>query len=210
VASTPLDLGSGGGLARSVAGVGGGAVLLRVRDTLRLDGMLSANGGAAGSVGCSLAGSGGGAGGSILVVAPTIAGEGALHVDGGWGGFGGCTGPGDDGGGGGGGRIAVYYGVDDAFAGFTTSTATGGIGGRPGAAGTILFLTCGGDCDGDGRVTIAELIRMVNIALGSSGVLACLAGDATYDERITVDEVVAAVNHALSGCPADGVAAGLI
>jgi hypothetical protein len=202
-ASAPVDLGSGGGLARSVAGIGGGAIRLNVTDTLLLDGTIAANGGAAGSVGCSAAGSGGGAGGSILIVATTLAGAGALNADGGAGGQGGCTGTGDDGGGGAGGRVAVHYSVDDGFAGFTTSTVNGGFGGlgRPGAPGTILFISCGGDCNGDRRVTIDELVRMVNIALGTSGVSTCLAGDSTRNAAITVDELVGAVNHALDGCP---------
>lgn len=201
-ASTPIDLGSGGGVAHSVAGSGGGAVMLRVRDTLTLDGVITARGTNAGSVGCSRAGSGGGAGGSILLVATTLAGAGSMNADGGGGGEGGCTGSGDDGGGGGGGRVAVYYSVDDGFAGFTTSTVNGGFGGRPGATGTILFITCGGDCDGDGQVTIDELIRMVNVALEGSSVLACLAGDSDRDAAIVVNEIVNAVNNALDGCPA--------
>jgi len=59
---------------------------------------------------------------------------------------------------------------------------------------------CLGDCNGDGQVTVNELITMVNIALGSASVSTCLAGDANGDGEITVNEIVAGVNHALSGC----------
>ena len=65
---------------------------------------------------------------------------------------------------------------------------------------------CVGDCNGDGTVTIDDLIKMVNIALGlrsicgDDGVGACLAGDATCDCQITVDEIIRAVNNNLNGC----------
>ncbi len=65
---------------------------------------------------------------------------------------------------------------------------------------------CVGDCSGDGTVTIDELIRMVNIALGSQplcggeGGLGCLAGDANCDCQITVDDIIRAVNNNLNGC----------
>jgi Ca2+-binding EF-hand superfamily protein len=59
---------------------------------------------------------------------------------------------------------------------------------------------CTGDCNGDGAVTVEELVQMVNIALGSTGVTDCSAGDANRDGRITIEEVVTAVNRALNGC----------
>jgi hypothetical protein len=61
---------------------------------------------------------------------------------------------------------------------------------------------CAGDCDGNGAVTVNELIRGVNIALGTLAVSACPSFDASGDGRITVDELIAAVNRALGGCPA--------
>jgi len=61
--------------------------------------------------------------------------------------------------------------------------------------------TCTGDCNGDGEVTVNELVLMVNIALGTTAVSECPAGDANDDGEITVDELVAAVNNALNGCP---------
>jgi hypothetical protein len=60
---------------------------------------------------------------------------------------------------------------------------------------------CVGNCDGDGQVSIEELLALVNIALGAADVSACTAGDANSDGAITIDEILAAVNNALSGCP---------
>ena len=55
--------------------------------------------------------------------------------------------------------------------------------------------------DGDGQVTIDEILTMVNIALGNADISACTAGDTNGDDQITVDELIAAVNNALNGCP---------
>jgi hypothetical protein len=60
---------------------------------------------------------------------------------------------------------------------------------------------CTGDCSGNGSVTIDELLKMVNIALGSLSVHECDVGDTSGDGRITIDEIVAAVRNALAGCP---------
>jgi pimeloyl-ACP methyl ester carboxylesterase len=61
-------------------------------------------------------------------------------------------------------------------------------------------IPCTGDCDGGGKVTVNEIIIMVNIALGNADVSACRAGDASQDGQITVDEILTAVNNALNGC----------
>lgn len=60
---------------------------------------------------------------------------------------------------------------------------------------------CGGDCGGDGEVTVNEILALVNIALGSGDVSTCSAGDRNADGEITVDEIVAALQNALDGCP---------
>jgi len=59
---------------------------------------------------------------------------------------------------------------------------------------------CFGDCDGNGSVTVGELLTIVNIALGNADVSSCNPGDANHDGQITVDEILAAVNNALNGC----------
>ena len=61
--------------------------------------------------------------------------------------------------------------------------------------------TCPGDCNGDGEVTINELITAVNIALGSQQVSACQAADTSHDGSVTINELISAVNSALNGCP---------
>lgn len=65
---------------------------------------------------------------------------------------------------------------------------------------------CVGDCDGDGMVSVADLVRMVNIALGLLPICpndingGCLAGDANCDCEITVDEIIRGVQNSLQGC----------
>jgi hypothetical protein len=66
---------------------------------------------------------------------------------------------------------------------------------------TPLVIACVGDCNGDGEVTIDELILGVRIALEMSDLSDCPEFDADGSEEVTVDELVEAVNNALSGCP---------
>jgi hypothetical protein len=61
-------------------------------------------------------------------------------------------------------------------------------------------VSCVGDCGNDGHVTVDELVKGVNIALGSLAMNECPAFDANSDHKVTVDELVAAVNAALNGC----------
>lgn len=60
---------------------------------------------------------------------------------------------------------------------------------------------CPGDCDGDGSVTVNEVVASVNIALGNGAVDSCPAVDANGDGDVTINEIVLAVSNALSGCP---------
>ncbi len=66
---------------------------------------------------------------------------------------------------------------------------------------TSAATSCRGDCNGDGMVSINELVTGVNIALGNSDVSSCPAFDANGDGEVTIDELIAAVNAALGGCP---------
>ena len=61
-------------------------------------------------------------------------------------------------------------------------------------------VRCVGDCDGDQRVTIAELIRGVNIALTNLPLSACEAFDSNGDGAVSVSELISAVNRTLAGC----------
>lgn len=60
---------------------------------------------------------------------------------------------------------------------------------------------CPGDCDGDGAVTVDELIRGVALALGEE-TGRCSVVDANGDQQVTIDELTAAVGTALASCPA--------
>jgi cysteine-rich repeat protein len=64
----------------------------------------------------------------------------------------------------------------------------------------IGLASCIGDCDGDGSVTVDELIRGVNIALGSMSLDDCPSFHTNRDDQVTVDDLIAAVNVALNGC----------
>lgn len=58
-------------------------------------------------------------------------------------------------------------------------------------------VACPADCDGDGAVGVAEIVRLINLALGHD-VAAC--GAAAGRRCVAVDDVIRAVGHALSGC----------
>ena len=59
--------------------------------------------------------------------------------------------------------------------------------------------TCAGDCDGNGIVTVAELVQAVSLALGENAA-PCGDADLDADGRIVINELVAAVGAALDGC----------
>lgn len=59
---------------------------------------------------------------------------------------------------------------------------------------------CAGDCNGDGMVTVDEVITGVSIALGATTLSACPALDTNQDGQITIDELIAATDRALTGC----------
>lgn len=65
---------------------------------------------------------------------------------------------------------------------------------------TAVPATCAGDCDGGGGVTVDELIRGVDIALGNHPVSGCTAFDGDGSGTVTIDELVNAVQAALGGC----------
>ncbi len=61
-------------------------------------------------------------------------------------------------------------------------------------------MVCAGDCDGNGEVSVNELLLLINRVLGMAPDDLCRAGDLDKDGKITVDEVLIALNRALSGC----------
>jgi hypothetical protein len=60
---------------------------------------------------------------------------------------------------------------------------------------------CIGDCNGDGAVTVAEVVSGVAIALARSSIDTCPAIDANRDASVSVSELTTAVGFALNGCP---------
>jgi hypothetical protein len=69
----------------------------------------------------------------------------------------------------------------------------------------LLFLrnparACPGDCDGNGSVTVAELVSAVAIALESTA-LDCSDLDLDADGSLSIAELVAAVGSSVLGCP---------
>jgi len=74
--------------------------------------------------------------------------------------------------------------VDNQFT--PTPTATPGV--------------CVGDCSGDGEVTVDEVIKGVNIALGNAAVDTCPQFDVNGDGMVTINELIIGVNNVLSGC----------
>ncbi|HSP99981.1 MAG TPA: hypothetical protein VL049_22385 [Candidatus Dormibacteraeota bacterium] len=63
-----------------------------------------------------------------------------------------------------------------------------------------LTAACVGDCNGDRRVTIDELVRGVDLALGGAGAPTCTALDSNGSGDVQIEELVTAVNAALEGC----------
>lgn len=67
-------------------------------------------------------------------------------------------------------------------------------------ASVSVCQTCPGDCDGLGTVTVTELVKGVNIAIGQQNLSACPAFDSDSSGAVSIAELVAAVHAALFGC----------
>ncbi len=70
----------------------------------------------------------------------------------------------------------------------------------PTASNTPATPPCTGDCNGDERVGIGELITAVGISLGNQSIDACRAADANGDELVGIGELISAVRASLEGC----------
>jgi photosystem II stability/assembly factor-like uncharacterized protein len=62
------------------------------------------------------------------------------------------------------------------------------------------LFQCGGDCNGDDRLTVDELVAGVGIALGTRPLTACPRFDHDGSGAVTIDELSAAVGAALDTC----------
>jgi hypothetical protein len=79
----------------------------------------------------------------------------------------------------------------------TGPTPTGSVSPSP----TPTPPPCVGDCNGNGVVTVNELIIGVNILLSSQPVSACPAFDSNNTGTVTVEELIQGVNNLLRACP---------
>ena len=59
---------------------------------------------------------------------------------------------------------------------------------------------CIGDCGHDNKVTVDELVKGVNIALGNANLSTCPEFDCNQNGSVTVDCLVKGVSAALNGC----------
>lgn len=72
------------------------------------------------------------------------------------------------------------------------------------ASSRLAVAACAGDCNGDGDVTIDELIKLITCALAGIDVVLppCPCGlDSDGSGDLSVNEIIVAVNNALYGCP---------
>ena len=81
-----------------------------------------------------------------------------------------------------------------------TATPTQGAPRTPTPTATSAPAVCAGDCNGNGTVTVSELIAGVASVL--DGTAPCPALDRDGDGVAIVGEMIAAVNALLNGCPA--------
>jgi hypothetical protein len=70
----------------------------------------------------------------------------------------------------------------------------------PTATPTAVPGACIDDCEGDGQVTIDDLMKGVNLVLGILPPDECASFDRNRDGFVTIDELVMGVNNALFGC----------
>lgn len=64
---------------------------------------------------------------------------------------------------------------------------------------------CTGDCNGDGEISIDDLVTVVNVSLGSMPMAVCANADTEpADGRVTIAEMVRSVRGALYGCDCTG------
>lgn len=59
---------------------------------------------------------------------------------------------------------------------------------------------CTGDCNGDDRVTVSELVVGLSIALAEAKLSACPEFDVDRDGGVSINELRVAVNNAFTYC----------
>lgn len=64
-------------------------------------------------------------------------------------------------------------------------------------------VSCVGDCNLDGAVTVSELVVSINLSLKSSSLALCVESDGNGDGEVSIDELIRAIGSALNGCNAE-------
>ena len=62
------------------------------------------------------------------------------------------------------------------------------------------IYACVGDCNGDSSVGVSEVVKVIDIALGTEQMSTCQRGDGNGNGVVSVDEIVDTVANALDGC----------
>src|SRR5262245_40196818 len=65
---------------------------------------------------------------------------------------------------------------------------------------TAVPPNCAADCNGDGVVTVPELISSINVALGNVPLSACAAADGDGDSAVLVEDLINGIGGAVGGC----------
>lgn len=65
---------------------------------------------------------------------------------------------------------------------------------------TTFGQDCAGDCDDSGHVTVNEVVKTVNMALGTMPMAVCPSVDMNDDEQVEITEVIGAVDSSIRGC----------
>jgi hypothetical protein len=80
-----------------------------------------------------------------------------------------------------------------------TASATANTTPTPTPSVTPTPLARVGDCNGNGTVTVDEILTGVRIALGTAQLDQCRRFDGNNDQQVTIDEILVAINNALNG-----------
>ncbi|MBI3783746.1 MAG: VCBS repeat-containing protein [Deltaproteobacteria bacterium] len=99
-------------------------------------------------------------------------------------------------------RDELDLGSDPADPGSVPATPTPTQSASPTPTATPPAWICPGDCDGNGEVTVDELLLGVRLILATAEAQTCAALDRNGDAEVTVDELVFAITATLDGCAA--------
>lgn len=195
----PATFGGGGGRGscNSRGGRGAGRIVLQGA-TVRINGVVRADGEAAAAGGCGNAG-GGGAGGSLWIEAGTFAGSGAITAQGG-----------NGYGGGAGGRVYVRYSGSNTFSGAIAAFA--GSGGSAEAGTSYLVDASNALVAHGGNIFLEAAASHPSVTLRSGGTVT-VRGASTITQPITVaagTTLILAASDALANLTVNGAVTGTL